>query len=311
MRDLRFINLPISERTLYNYRHCLPSKTGFVPEVVQRFIEECRAKGMYDDKWKKCVGILQDKIKIKDDLVYCPKIGQPIGFIDLDDTSNQILQFERGLEKTENKLASSMLVLMVRGTTTNYEFPFAAFATNGLHTNQLQTILMRAVELLEVDCGLKCMYIACDGAGQNRRFFETNRYENINDNEPCNFMPNPFAEDERPLFFKSDVPHLLKTARNCFSNSGSHTQTLHMWKDGKDIRWTQITNIFKKEETDLYVKCPKLTHRHVDLNPYSQMKVNYAAQIFSESVASLLEDESDNKEGVSETCIYSSYEQVL
>lgn len=298
MRELGFINLP-SERTLYDYRHCLPSKTGFVPDVIEQLKEECRKRGMYETEWQNCVGILQDEIKIRDDLVFCPTTGQLIGFIDLDSTSNQILEFENGINNKENKLASSLLVLMVRGATTNLKFPFASFATSGLHATQLQTILMRTVELLEIDCGLKCLYISCDGAGQNRRFFEMNKIFD-NGNEPCNWMPNPSTEDERPLYFISDVPHLLKTARNCFSNSGSHTQTRKLWKDGKDICWTHITNMFGKEEKELYVKCPKLTRHHIDLNAYSRMKVNYAAQIFSESVATLLETESD--EDITETC---------
>lgn len=297
MRELGFLNLP-SERTLYDYRHCVPSRTGFIPEVVNQLIEECTKKGMYNTEWNNCVGILQDEIKIKDDLVYCPSSGQLIGFVDLDDTSNQIMQFQNSIDNSEHKLASSMLVLMVRGATTNLKFPFASFATRGLHANQLQTIIMRAIELLEIDCGLKCLYVSCDGAGQNRRFFEMNKTE-VND-EPCNWMPNPYAEEERPIYFISDVPHLLKTARNCFSNSGSHMQTRNLWKDGKNILWTQITNLFAKEEEQLFVKCPKLTRNHIDLNPYSRMKVNYAAQIFSESVASLLEEEYG--EEVSETC---------
>lgn len=34
---------------------------------------------------------------------------------------------------------------------------------------------------------------------------------------------NPFAVGEnRYLFFISDVPHLIKTTRNCFANSYSH-----------------------------------------------------------------------------------------
>ena len=267
---------------------------------MQQLIEECKRKEMYKTEWGKCVGILQDEIKIRDDLVFCPSTGQLIGFMDLDNTSNEILEFESTMNNKENKLASSMLVLMVRGATNNLKFPFASFSTNGLHANQLQTIIMRAVEVLELDCDLSCLYVACDGAGQNRRFFEMNRTDN-NRKEPCNWMPNPYSEEERPLYFISDVPHLLKTARNCFSNSGSHTKTRKLWKDGKNILWTQITNLFGKEELDLYVRCPKLTRNHIDLNAYSRMKVNYAAQIFSASVAKLLEEEFDDAE-VSETC---------
>ena len=297
MRDVGFINLP-SERTLFDYSHCVPSRAGFVPEVVTMLIQECKMKGMYNEEWRKCVGLLQDEIKIKDDLVYCASSGQLVGFVDLDETSNQILQFENGMNSIGNKLASSMLVIMVRGATNNLRFPLASFSTNGLHANQLQTIMMRAIEIIEVDCGLTCLYISCDGAGQNRKFFEMNNTDD--GTEPCNSMTNPFADDDRQIYFISDVPHLVKTARNCFANSGAHTKTRHLWNNGQDILWTQIVNLFADHlENNLYTKCHKLTRGHIDLNAFSRMKVNYAAQIFSNSVANMLEEEYG--EGVAET----------
>ena len=36
---------------------------------------------------------------------------------------------------------------------------------------------------------------------------------------------NVYSQEKRPLFFISDVPHLIKTVRNCWSNSFAHTQT--------------------------------------------------------------------------------------
>ena len=190
---------------------------------------------------------------------------------------------------------------MVRGAVSNLKFPLAAFATQGLDANQLQAILMRAVSLLEIDCGLKCLYITCDGAGQNRKFFDINKTEDSS--EPCNSMPNPFTDDDRAIYFISDVPHLLKTARNCLANSGSHMKSRHLWNNGKDILWTHIVNLFETHiEPKLYVKCTKLTRGHIDLNAFSKMKVNFAAQTMSNSVAKQLEAEYG--EEVSETVTF-------
>ena len=46
MRDLGFVNLP-SERTLFDYSHCVPSKLGFVPEVASMLVKEAKDKGLY------------------------------------------------------------------------------------------------------------------------------------------------------------------------------------------------------------------------------------------------------------------------
>ena len=38
---------------------------------------------------------------------------------------------------------------------------------------------------------------------------------------------NPYAKDERWIYFIADPPHLIKTVRNCWSHSGV-TGTRHM-----------------------------------------------------------------------------------
>ena len=39
---------------------------------------------------------------------------------------------------------------------------------------------------------------------------------------------NPYSDDERHVYFFSDVPHLIKTVRNCWANSGAHAHTRKM-----------------------------------------------------------------------------------
>ena len=40
---------------------------------------------------------------------------------------------------------------------------------------------------------------------------------------------NPFSEEERFIYFISDPPHLIKTARNCLSHSYGHGYTRKLW----------------------------------------------------------------------------------
>ena len=44
---------------------------------------------------------------------------------------------------------------------------------------------------------------------------------------------NLFRPEKRFIYFTSDVPHLLKTTRNCLSNSGSDKFTRYMWNEGR------------------------------------------------------------------------------
>ena len=64
----------------------------------------------------------------------------------------------------------------------------------------------------------KCavMSLTCDGASTNRRLWKLH----TEGGETIHKVNNIFAKEaERPLFFISDPPHLLKTVQNCWWNS--------------------------------------------------------------------------------------------
>ena len=50
-----------------------------------------------------------------------------------------------------------------------------------------------------------------------------------NPTNPVYKTTNRYSEEERPVFFVSDVPHLLKTTRNNWSHSFSHGCTRTLW----------------------------------------------------------------------------------
>ena len=131
-------------------------------------------KEIHEDKnfkeHHKIVGLLQDEIRIKSDLVYDKHTGELIGFIDLGDINNDIQNMEECVKQGNNPLARYVLVLMVRGVSSNLKFPLAHFATNGVTSDQLFPILWEAAEILELDLNLKVLFITGDGASPNRRF---------------------------------------------------------------------------------------------------------------------------------------------
>lgn len=61
-----------------------------------------------------------------------------------------------------------------------------------------------------------------------------------------------------------------------------------MWSDGQYILWQHITEIFYQDMDSGLKLLPKLTYEHVNLNAYSVMRVNLAAQVLSASVAAML-----------------------
>lgn len=89
--------------------------------------------------------------------------------------------------------------------------------------------------LLEIDLHVICF--VSDGCKPNRKFYDDHRtayakecvkngvvYKAINYYEPGRYaadllLPNYCYNNYRYIYFLSDVPHLLKTTRNCWSHS--------------------------------------------------------------------------------------------
>ena len=190
-----------------------------------------------------------------------------------------------------------MLVFMVRGLFIKLNFPFAQFATHNLSADQLFPLVWDAVQKLEA-ADLKVVAFVCDGASQNRKFFR------MHSNEKDVYMTNnPYADEPRPVYFFSDAPHLIKTARNCWANSFAHTSSRALWVssvymytvnskscacmhfqymqiNGSHISWHHLTDLQKKATSRTGLSLlPKIKSEHLHLTSYSRMKVYLAAQV--------------------------------
>ena len=150
----------------------------------------------------------------KSDLVNNKHSGELIGFLDLGGIGNDIQNMEVSLKKENKPLARYVLVLMVRGVSSNIKFPLSHFITNRVTSDQLFPILWEGVEILEVDLRLKVIFITSDEASPNRRFI---RLQKVGGQAEVVYRAdNIFASEDRYLYFFSDAPHLIKTARNFF-----------------------------------------------------------------------------------------------
>ena len=158
-----------------------------------------------------------DEVHIKTDLVYDKHQGSLISFVNLGNTNNRLLEFKNALGETqhEQQLASSMLVLMVRGIFQKLNYPYAQFACNNLSGELMFDPVWEAISRLE-RMGFRVLGIMCDGASPNHRLW---KLHNAKD-EMVYKVPNPFArEGPRDLHFISDPLHLLKTIRNSWNSN--------------------------------------------------------------------------------------------
>ena len=212
LRKTGCIKLP-SQRTLRDYTHYIPPTIGFSSEIDQELYDVA----FLSNDLNRYVFLILDEVHIKTDLVYDKHQGSLIGFVNLGNTNNQLLAFENALagEQHEQQLASSMLVLMVRGIFQKLNYPYAQFACNNLSGDLMFDPVWEAISRLE-RMGFRVLGITCDGASPNRRLWKLHSSKN----EMVYKVPNVFARDEpRFLYFISDPPHLIKTIRNSWNNS--------------------------------------------------------------------------------------------
>ena len=150
-------------------------------------------------------------------------------------------------------------------------------------------------------CGSKVMGVSCDGAASNRNFFRMHGSE-VSGDGVLYKTTNFYSKEKRWLYFCSDVPHLIKTTRNCWSHSHEKGKTRSMAVsshpslysfmqylkcsiqiNNKRITWNHLVTLYKRsqatrEPAGLYLlKTLKL--EHVQLNSYSRMRVDLAAQV--------------------------------
>ena len=103
-------------------------------------------------EWQKLIIILIDEMYIKEGLVYKKHSGELVGFTDLGDVSNHLIQFEmaaRGEERAAPMLAKTVMVFMVRGIFTPLRYPYAIFPCNKVTGGLLVHPFWKAIYRLE------------------------------------------------------------------------------------------------------------------------------------------------------------------
>ena len=212
-RSLNFLQLP-SLNTLKSYTRFTDVQTGFNPDIISRLAIEANVVGM-KEKDKHCV-IAFDEMKIKSNLVFHKATGKLIGFTELGSLNDEFASFKREVNQEdalERDMATHVIVFMVRGIVTPLVYPFGYFASCGMTSSQLYYCCMEAIRVLSA-INFKVRALVSDGAASNRKMYQIMAQDSSD-----NFFWTENPITTLPIYFFSDVPHLLKTTRNCMENS--------------------------------------------------------------------------------------------
>ena len=151
---------------------------------------------------------------------------------------------------------------------TELKFCLAHFATTGVTADQIMPLFWDAVCILEVNCNLWVIAATSDGASPNRRFYRMHKaMDGGTDKDVCYCTVNLFAR-HRYIYFFSDSPHLVKTARNCLLHSGSDKCTRYMWNEGFFVLWRHVAQMYYQDVENCLKLLPRLTFDHINLNAY-------------------------------------------
>lgn len=287
-KDLsQIISLP-GKTSLYDYTNLFPEKPGVRHHNINSLKEKCKSL----PEKHKYFSLMMDEVSIRENLVFCPKTGEIIGFVNLSDIEDEISRLDADLTSSRPQSAKRMLVYMVKGLSAPKEVKqvVGIFGTTSATSQQIYDRTWSVIEAMEMS-GLKVLCVVCDGARSNRSFFNLCCREDSDQVEGVTWKTkNIYSEEDengqRDLFFISDVPHLLKCLRNNFSED-------KLWRKGQWISWTAVKKLYYQHKDRTFRKACKLRAEHIELNNFSKMKVYLAAQVMSETVAQNLEDLGD------------------
>ena len=168
-------------------------------------------------------------------------------------------------------LANQALVVMIRGLTSNWKQALGyCFAAGGTKSVMLQHIVTESIELVK-EAGGHVKVIVCDQGSNNRALFSQLGIT----------VEHPYFEHESgKIFAMFDPPHLFKSVRNNLLK-----YVFQIGEDGHCVDWHHIRQFYDFDSKQPLRLCPKLTIRHMDMTSFSKMKVSYAVQVLSKSVA--------------------------
>ena len=140
LRQSGVLRLP-SQRTLHDHTTYSTTRNGFLFEIDQHLVN---VADLSRDLHKYVILVI-DEVHMKEELEYDKHEGCLIGFVNLGETNNQLLEFESTLAE-DNSIESTMLVTMVRGLFYHLNYPYAQFGCSNLIGDHLLILCGKPLE---------------------------------------------------------------------------------------------------------------------------------------------------------------------
>ncbi|CAK1588706.1 unnamed protein product [Parnassius mnemosyne] len=248
--------------------------SNLMPGINSNIFSQLKTKAESMKPQEKLCIILFDEISLKANITYQERKDKISGLVD------------NGQER-KAEFADHAQVFMVRGLMYNYKqavsYTFSSSATKG---PELAKQIKEVVKGLQ-EAGLIVVASVCDQGTNNRQALkllinETRGVYLRKGEEP---KENIILINEQEVIPLYDPPHLLKGIRNNLLTKNLEYYT----KEGiiKTAKWSHLQLLYNENPGYKGIKLiPKLTENHVNPEKINKMKVKFASQIFSRTVAS-------------------------
>lgn len=298
IRDSGVIKLP-SSRTLFDYSHADVVKEG-IDDVILKDLSE--KVGKFEENYKKYHVLMADEMYTSKNLVFHKQSGELRGYMKLNELDKEMKLLENFLDDPDKSYhpeqSSKILCFLVKGVCTSVKEVVATYAVSSVSIKQMYMWTWDVIGALERSGVWVCAF-TCDGSSTNRSFIKMHTPVSEDKFLPESIPGNAIyatinkAAPHRVLYFISDVPHLLKTIRNCFNNSrrdkskGKRCLKLN----GQRIVWDTIIDLYNMKKGKMLRKSYKLNAQNVFPDSYSCMRVPLAAAVMSRTVSNDIEQQ--------------------
>ena len=233
-------------------------KCDVVPGFSEQLFDALKVKVQSMSEQDRQCAVVFDEMSLKCGLTYNVHTDSIEGFENL------------GNLGTSKYIANHSLAFMVRGLASKWKQPIGYFLTSGtVSPNALKSLLLSAVHRL-TSVGLNVISVICDQGANNRSMIKS---LDVTPEKPF------FLNEGSKIFVFYDPPHLIKNVRNNFKKHG------YLW-NGTEILWRHVQSFFEFDNKNPVKMAPKLTHKHIYLPAFTAMRVKYATQVLSHTVAS-------------------------
>ncbi|XP_006110960.2 DNA transposase THAP9 isoform X2 [Pelodiscus sinensis] len=222
-----------------------------------------------EQAYQYCSLMIED-MALKRQLEWDPVTQRQVGFIDLG---------AGALDADEAPLASEAVVLMAVGVLDHWRAPLGYFFVNGTSGHLLAQLLCQTISKL-TSIGITVLSVTSAATAHGVEMAKALGIRIDANNIQCTFQHPHSTTHQITYFF--DACHMLQLIKNVFQCSHS-IQSVN-----ETAHWQHIVDLVTLQEKEFLHISDRLSGEHRN-SESCHLRVNYAAQLFSESVAGTLE----------------------